>query len=124
MHDPVAYHDPMSFEPERFLVSDKQEPEMDPHDIVFGFGRRICPGRFLADNTLYLTVARSLAVFNIENDQEDQFNLDDRPRFLPGVISHPVPRKFNITPRTSEYETLISSIETDFPWQKGDASTL
>ncbi|KAJ5572746.1 hypothetical protein N7450_009730 [Penicillium hetheringtonii] len=124
MHDPLAYHDPMSFKPERFLVSDKQGPEMDPHGIVFGFGRRICPGRFLADNTLYLTVARSLAVFNVEDDQADHFNLGDRPRFLPGVISHPVPRKFNITPRTPEHETLISSIETEIPWQKGDASSL
>ena len=114
----------MSFKPERFIVSDEGEPEMDPHGIVFGFGRRVCPGRFLADNTLFLTVARSLAVFSIETDKEDQDNLDDAPRFLPGVISHPVPRKFRITPLTPAHEALINSIETATPWQKGDASSL
>ena len=35
--DPENYTDPMEFKPERFL-GDK--PELDPRDVVFGFGRR------------------------------------------------------------------------------------
>ncbi|KHN98350.1 Cytochrome P450 [Metarhizium album ARSEF 1941] len=41
LHDPATYDDPDSFSPERFLV--RNEP--DPAAVVFGFGRRVCPGR-------------------------------------------------------------------------------
>ncbi|KAK7453206.1 hypothetical protein VKT23_011886 [Stygiomarasmius scandens] len=37
LHDPEYYTDPMKFSPERFL---KDSPELDPRNIVFGFGRR------------------------------------------------------------------------------------
>ncbi|KAI0726382.1 cytochrome P450 [Fomitopsis betulina] len=38
--DPSRYHNPLSFNPGRFLPSDGTEPEYDPREIVFGFGRR------------------------------------------------------------------------------------
>ena len=37
LHDPREYSDPMEFHPERFLG---ERPELDPHAIAFGFGRR------------------------------------------------------------------------------------
>jgi cytochrome P450 len=40
--DPDIYRDPEKFDPERFLGSD---PELDPKLYVFGFGRRLCPGK-------------------------------------------------------------------------------
>ncbi|KAJ5606342.1 hypothetical protein N7510_009123 [Penicillium lagena] len=106
-HDPEVYHDPMVFKPERFLSIDGREPEMDPHGIVFGFGRRICPGRILADNTVYLSVAQSLTVFNITKIVENGKEVDVKPEFQAGVISHPVPWKFDISPRTPAHEDLI-----------------
>ena len=39
-HDPELYHDPMNFSPERFLDADGRPPELDPKNVVFGFGRR------------------------------------------------------------------------------------
>ena len=36
-HDPAVYSDPFTFRPERFLGP---EPEQDPRDLCFGFGRR------------------------------------------------------------------------------------
>lgn len=39
-HDPYTYSDPMDFKPERFLSAEGHTPEMDPRNIVFGFGRR------------------------------------------------------------------------------------
>lgn len=122
-HDPETYHDPMSFKPERFTTSDNRAPEMDPRGMVFGFGRRVCPGRFLADNTLYLSIAQSLAVFNVESAKGDA-DIDIGPTFLPGVISHPAPWKFNIAPRSAEHEALINAVEEEHPWQKSDASDL
>lgn len=41
--DPSRYHNPLSFNPGRFLPSDGTEPEYDPREIVFGFGRRSVP---------------------------------------------------------------------------------
>jgi cytochrome P450 len=39
--DPRNYKDPFVFNPSRFLGS---EPELDPNEYVFGFGRRVCSG--------------------------------------------------------------------------------
>jgi cytochrome P450 len=61
-HDPAVYADPFSFRPERFLGSD---PEPDP-TFVFGFGRRICPGRALARTSMYTFAVHLLALFDIK----------------------------------------------------------
>lgn len=114
----------MAFKPERFLKAHGREPEMDPHSLVFGFGRRICPGRFLAGNALYLDVAQSLAVFNITKAVEDGREVDVQPEFQPGVISHPVPWKFDITPRSPAHVDLILSVEKEHPWEESDAPDL
>lgn len=37
MHDPRVYKNPMDFNPERFMGPN---PEMDPKNACFGFGRR------------------------------------------------------------------------------------
>ncbi|KAJ6178530.1 hypothetical protein N7519_008991 [Penicillium mononematosum] len=123
-HDPTVYHDPMVFKPERFLGIDGREPEFDPHDLVFGFGRRICPARILADTTLYLSAAQSLAVFNIRKAVEDGKEVDVQPEFQPGVISHPVPWKFHIEPRSVAHESVIRSVEKKHPWEASNAPDL
>jgi cytochrome P450 len=61
-HDPETYSDPSAFRPERFLGP---EPERDP-GFVFGFGRRICPGRVLAQNSIYMFAAHLLALFDVK----------------------------------------------------------
>src|SRR5580658_4152704 len=70
-HDPKTFHNPMTFKPERFLGLEDRDPEPDPNTLSFGFGRRICPGRVLADTSVYLTIAQSLAVFNISKAVEN-----------------------------------------------------
>ena len=42
----------MEFKPERFLETEGRDPEMDPHMLAFGFGRRICPGKDFAGISL------------------------------------------------------------------------
>lgn len=73
LHDPSVYSSPEAFLPERFLKSaGPDDPRLvldsstpDPMDIGFGFGRRICPGRHMAYESLWIAVASILAVFNI-----------------------------------------------------------
>lgn len=45
--------------------------EIDARTIVFGFGRRICLGRNLANTTVFLSLARSLTVFNVTKAVEN-----------------------------------------------------
>lgn len=79
----------MTFNPERFLNTKTHPAENDPHNLAFGFGRRICPGRGFADSTIFLTVVRSLQAFRIGKPVKDGREIDPAVDYLPGVISHP-----------------------------------
>ncbi|KKA21750.1 Cytochrome P450 oxidoreductase OrdA-like protein [Rasamsonia emersonii CBS 393.64] len=125
LHDPKSYHDPMTFKPERFLEQDGHPPEPDPHSLAFGFGRRICPGRLLADTSLYLSIALSLAVFNIGKPlDENGKEVEPVVEMQPGVISHPAPFQTRITPRSPQHEKLVRAVEVEHPWKKSDAEVL
>ncbi|KAI8315325.1 Multifunctional cytochrome P450 monooxygenase [Colletotrichum sp. SAR11_59] len=120
-HDPGVYQDPMEFRPERFQGP---KPEKDPRKIVFGYGRRICAGQILAENSLFLNFAQSLAVFNIESPIVHGKVVEPEAEFNPGVISHPAPFDVSIKPKSPHHEKLIRSIEDRFPWQESDAEDL
>ncbi|KAJ5450230.1 uncharacterized protein N7458_006679 [Penicillium daleae] len=124
-HDEKVYSDPMAFKPERFLVTpENPHPERDPHLLVFGFGRWVCPGRTLADANVFLSVAQSLAVFNISKPIRNGEIQDVPLKFLPGVISHPAPFELSISPRSETHRELVQSLEQQYPWEKSDAEAL
>ncbi|KAG5635496.1 hypothetical protein H0H81_011031 [Sphagnurus paluster] len=56
-------YDPKAFLPERFL--DPSDTTPDPATWAFGFGRRICPGKALAENSLFAIISGILAAFDI-----------------------------------------------------------
>jgi hypothetical protein len=114
----------MAFKPERFLGFEGRVPELDPHTVSFGFGRRICPGRVLADASIYLTIAQSLAVFNIGKAVENGKEVDPIVHFQPGIISHPAPYKTCIKPRSHDHEALVRSVAVEHPLQESDAKSL
>ena len=67
LHDAKAYPSPSTYNPDRFLRSDgTPDPTVrDPSVAAFGFGRRICPGRFMAADAMWLAIACVLSVFDI-----------------------------------------------------------
>jgi cytochrome P450 len=69
LHDPTIYPEPDVFKPERFLNPDGNLLDDPVLTSSFGYGKRICPGRHLADATLFITVASVLSVFNIERKE-------------------------------------------------------
>jgi len=108
----------MTFKPERFLGI---KPEPDPALTIFGFGRRKCLGRLLADNSLYLTIAQSLAVFNISKVVENGKVIEPVMEPMPGIINHPAPYRTSIKPRSPGHEVLIRSILVEHPWEESDS---
>lgn len=121
-HDPKTYQHPALFNPDRFLTGEKKDlsKECDPYKLVFGFGRRICPGRLLADATLFLIVAKSLAVFNVRKplDRKTGKFIEPKVEFAPGIISHPIACKVIVECRNLDTEQLIRAIEVDDPWPR------
>ncbi|KAK0436559.1 cytochrome P450 [Armillaria borealis] len=71
LHDPAVYDQPFEFKPERFIRTEGKEPELDPHKLAFGFGRRVCPGRALADTSIFISCAMALSIFDISKYSED-----------------------------------------------------
>ncbi|KIJ19360.1 hypothetical protein PAXINDRAFT_7844 [Paxillus involutus ATCC 200175] len=64
-HNEAKYPNPTAFLPERFLKSDGTLND-DNVPWTFGFGRRICPGRHVADASLWCAMVCILALFKIE----------------------------------------------------------
>ncbi|KAG0702313.1 cytochrome P450 [Suillus ampliporus] len=107
LNDPRTYADPSQFNPERFLAKDGKGPETDPRTICFGFGRRICPGLHLADASVWISTAMSLAVFDISKVIENGVEITPELDPSSGTISHPKPFKCSIKPRSSNATGLI-----------------
>ncbi|PYH83308.1 cytochrome P450 [Aspergillus uvarum CBS 121591] len=116
--DPTIYPNPNKFDPTRFLSS---EPQLDPHNLAFGFGRRICPGRLLADNTIFLTIAQSLAVFRFM-PRDDTAPL--KAEFAPGVVSHPLPFALRVEVRGEEHLKVVRDGVDEVGWGSSDAGAL
>ncbi|GJE84148.1 cytochrome P450 [Phanerochaete sordida] len=110
LHDETRYPNPDVFDPTRFLTSegklDKTAP--DPVEACFGFGRRICPGRHFAMDTIWLNIAYILTTFNIEKPLDPSGQpVEPSGKYTSGFLSHPVPFKVNFTPRSKAAEALI-----------------
>ncbi|KAG1781056.1 cytochrome P450 [Suillus placidus] len=107
LNDPRTYANPSQFKPERFLDNGGKDPELEPRTICFGFGRRICPGLHLADASVWISTAMSLAVFDISKVVEKGVEITPEVDPTSGTISHPKPFKCSIKPRSAKAVALI-----------------
>ncbi|KAJ7459348.1 cytochrome P450 [Mycena latifolia] len=72
------------FSPERYLSGDSF---VDPDTYAFGFGRRACPGQYLAENFMFIFAASILATFRITNQVDSAGNkIPVVPKLSPGLI--------------------------------------
>lgn len=109
-HDENEYPDPFAFRPERFLTKEGalDRTVRDPRTLVFGFGRRICPGMHLGTSLLWIIIASILNCFDIAKAR-DEAGVEIEPTYegSSGLVSYPKPFKCSISPRSSEVEDLI-----------------
>lgn len=107
LNDPETYANPSQFNPDRFLANDGKKPETEPRTICFGFGRRICPGIHLAEASVWLSAAMSLAVFDISKAVENGVEITPEMDPLTGTVSHLKPFKCSVKPRSAKAVALI-----------------
>ena len=74
LHDEVVYPDPLRFNPDRFMKGDKLDSNVRDPEAAFGFGRRICPGKFMAYEAMWIAIACTLAVFYISKAKDEHGN--------------------------------------------------
>ncbi|KAK1223032.1 hypothetical protein PQX77_014109 [Marasmius sp. AFHP31] len=90
LHDETLYGPrTQDFDPDRFLKQELgKEIPPSPEIWAFGFGRRICPGRYLAVNNLYLAMSYILASFTIKKPIDDAgVEITPEVDYMDGIIS-------------------------------------
>lgn len=74
-YNPFLFPDPESFRPERYLRNDISDSFGRDH-WDFGAGRRICPGMYLAENSMFITIAKILWAFKLVAPSEVDLSHD------------------------------------------------
>ncbi|KAH7884320.1 cytochrome P450 [Phlebopus sp. FC_14] len=98
--DEARYPNAAEFIPERFLNADGSLTSDDPGQFIFGFGRRICAGRYAADASIWISIVTMLAAldFSCAKDSEGK-DIEFEPTYLNGLTRRPEIFPCSITPR-------------------------
>ncbi|KAF8889559.1 cytochrome P450 [Gymnopilus junonius] len=106
--DEDLYPDPLKFKPERFLDKDGNVND-DKRVLAYGFGRRVCAGKYIASATTWIVMASVLACFNIEKAKDEFGNeigiKDDYDDF--GILRHKSKFRCSFVPRSLVAKQLI-----------------
>ncbi|KAG1873402.1 cytochrome P450 [Suillus tomentosus] len=90
--DEDIFPDASRFDPSRHLTVDGKLKNTIVSHFAFGHGRRICPGRWFAENGLWSAAAAILAVLRIDHAKDSNGDrIEVKPEFTTDVIIHPVP---------------------------------
>ncbi|KAJ7510537.1 cytochrome P450 [Mycena galericulata] len=112
LHDPVHYPEPSKFNPDRYIdsVSNRARNINSNPEIAFGFGRRMCPGRFLALDTIWIVIASTLYSYRLGKalDMHGQ-EIEPRVEYTTGLISLAKPFRYRVTPRFADAEKLVEA---------------
>ncbi|OSC99152.1 cytochrome P450 [Trametes coccinea BRFM310] len=113
LHDESIYSNPDDFNPDRYLPTpEKPHGEPDPMRAAFGFGRRICPGRFFAEDSLFIAIASMLHVFTISTPEgTDGAEVVRNVTWSSGLVSHPSPFPFRFTLRFESARAVVHSTQ-------------
>ncbi|KAF8955138.1 cytochrome P450, partial [Flammula alnicola] len=110
-HNPAIFPNPLEFNPNRFLEENghgRTDTLTEGH-YAFGFGRRICPGRYLGSRSVWIGITRLLWAFNIcpVFDKSGKPLAVDPDRCTSGITSEPEPFPVEIRPRSDTHSRTI-----------------
>ncbi|RDB29524.1 hypothetical protein Hypma_015428 [Hypsizygus marmoreus] len=110
LHDPEVYPDPLIFNPSRFVDREGNSAagiNVLP-DVAFGFGRRMCPGRWFAFDIMWIVVASVLSVYDISKATDENGEVvEPVVEYTSHLLSHPKPFKCRIAPRSPSARLLV-----------------
>ncbi|KAJ7649001.1 cytochrome P450 [Mycena polygramma] len=94
------------FIPERFLTPDGSKTlNLLDLDLTFGFGRRACPGRLIARDTLWIIAASLLTAYDITDPRDadgEVLTRDSCLEYTNAMVSFPPPISISFKPRVPE----------------------
>nr|VWO99444.1 N/A [Ganoderma boninense] len=114
--NPEMYPEPDKFIPERYLGGSDQFATdcTDPMTVVFGYGRRICPGRHLADAIMFIYITSILHAFDVTPPLDERGNpIRIEPRATTGISSTLVDCRCELKPRSADAVSLIRGYRKD-----------
>jgi len=113
--DPEVYSEPDIFRPERFEEMDVQTAsDKDPRKFIFGFGRRICPGRYLADGSIFMAIANIVATMDIRKARDAAGQeITPSAEFKSGIVSRPRSFMCDISPRSAKTAEMVRRLSAD-----------
>ncbi|KAH8982107.1 cytochrome P450 [Lactarius akahatsu] len=116
-HDAEIYGaDVADFNPARFLDANGDVAPCPPETkeeghVTYGFGRRVCVGKHVANNSLFIDMAMTLWACNIEPGKDEHGNvisIDTDAVMEDGIAIRPIPFKADIRPRFPEAAGLLA----------------
>ncbi|EXJ93802.1 hypothetical protein A1O1_02195 [Capronia coronata CBS 617.96] len=107
-HDERNYSNPDVFDPDRYILKD-QGGKGEPYpEGPFGFGRRICPGQYLATAGVYIMITTLLATMEMRNPVgPDGTEILPRIKFTTGLSNKPEHFDCIMTPRSEKAKQLL-----------------
>ncbi|CAD6582177.1 MAG: hypothetical protein CYPHOPRED_001859 [Cyphobasidiales sp. Tagirdzhanova-0007] len=111
---PDLYPDPQTFKPERFITSENTfqgVPGAERGHFGFGFGRRVCPGLYIGERSIFIIFSRLLWAFDFgyaHDAQGEEIPIDEN-EYTSGFSSHPKPFLCSITPRDAEVTKIVAA---------------
>ncbi|KAG2031493.1 cytochrome P450 [Suillus americanus] len=90
--DEDMFPDASRFDPSRHLTVDGKLKDPFVNHFAFGHGRRICPGRWFVENSLWTAAAAILAVMRIDHAKDSNGNrIEVKPEFSAALFIQPEP---------------------------------
>ncbi|KAJ7719464.1 cytochrome P450, partial [Mycena olivaceomarginata] len=110
--DESIFPEPEEFRPERFTDGVKLFTNIvEPRDFAFGYGRRVCPGRQIADSTVWITIVTMLYVFDIRKatGPDGQPIEPDLVLANSAITSFPKPFVCDFIPRSAQHIEILNA---------------
>ncbi|KAF8639385.1 hypothetical protein AX17_001541 [Amanita inopinata Kibby_2008] len=108
--DPQYFPNPERFDPQRW-IDEKGRLKEELKAFTFGFGRRICPGQYMASASVFINAALIQWAFNVRADPSSPI---DELAFTESANTHPLPFKIVFEPRAARTYDGIRELLDDY----------